>query len=485
MKTNILLVCIVFFASLQIKEAHAQTDKDAARSVVKITTTFKGPDEKGKIVTKAGNGSGWCYNDPRHIVTALHVVAGIPDKDIKVFTDRETKSSGAKVIKVLKEADLALLELDTDLGLKPLDLANVDHNSTIEFYIWGFPHGIFQMAGDDVRFSRSLDPPPTLNSLVNKTDFKFTLETQGYPLPKAQILRVSSTIQPGHSGAPIFTKTGQVIGVADGGLRSGTARLNWAFPASFYVPKLLSSNDTKPSTTSLQANLYASYTIVPENADDRMQNEIMETKARENVIEAGNKEITRTWSAGYQEILTTMDIDDRYEIEEITSAFGIDMNNTRYDVYEDFNTGATITIPAGEYMEYQNGWFVAANSSNTLHSFAMVFDAGDFQNALANAYTTFENVLNMGYVEHPDLWVMDETVEDEYEEDLEWEYASYYITRYSYDGTKMLIYNTEISGSELLVAFMVCDLTQFADPVFFKEFLHYSIALNLADFAGY
>jgi hypothetical protein len=464
---------------------NAQTDKDAARSVVKITTTFQGPDDKGKIVTKMANGTGWCWNSPLTVVTALHVVAGIPDKDIKVYTDRESKESGAKVIKVLKEADLALLQLDTDLGLTALVLDNVDHNSSKEYYVWGFPHGIFHMSGDDIRFSRSLDPPPTLNSLVNNTDFKFTLEQQGYPLPKVKILRVSSTIQPGHSGAPILTSTGKVIGVADGGLRSGTARLNWALPANYYVPKLLTSNDPFPSKASLQANLYASYTIVPDNADWATQNKIMETKARDNVVEAGNKEITKTWSAGYQEILATMDIDDRDEIEEITSAFGINMSNTRYDVYEDFNTGATITIPAGEYMEYQNGWFVTANSTNTLHSFAMVFDAGDFDNALTNAYTTFENVLNMGYVEHPDLWVMDEEIEDEYEEDLEWEYASYYITRYSSDGNKMLIFNAEVDQSELLVAFMICDLTQFEDPVFLKEFLHYSIALNLADFAGY
>jgi len=205
MKVIITVMLLLIGYSGQLNQVLAQkNDMDGAKSVVKITTTFKGPDEEGKIVTKVGNATAWCWNKPNQVVTALHAVAGIPDKDITVYTDMESKSSGAKVIKVLKEADLTLLQLDTDLGLKPLILADVDPNSQNEFSIWGFPHGIFQMAGDNIRFSRSLGPLPTLNNLVNKTDYKFTLEKQQYPLTKSRILRISSTIQPGHSGAPFL-----------------------------------------------------------------------------------------------------------------------------------------------------------------------------------------------------------------------------------------------------------------------------------------
>ncbi|MBE0639634.1 MAG: trypsin-like peptidase domain-containing protein [Bacteroidales bacterium] len=489
MRTKILLSFIFFFATVQFIALFAQSsDRDAARSVVKIKTTFKGPDEKGKIVTKIGNGTGWCYGNPRQVITALHVVAGIPVKDIVVYTDRQQKESGViKVVRVLKEADLALLELDTDLGITPLSLADVDHNSTGEFFIWGYPHGIFHMAGDDVRFSRSLDPPPTLNSLVNNTDFKFILdEQQGYPLSKVRILRVSSTIQPGHSGAPILTKSGQVIGIADGGLRSGTARLNWAIPASFYIPKLLASSDPFPGTASLQANLYASYTVVPDNSGNEMQNKMMEDDVKYNIVGSGDNEITKTWSASYQEILSTMEVEDRNDISEITSAFNLNMNNTRYDVYEDYQTGATITIPAGETMDYSNGWFYTTNENNTLHYYAMIYDAGDFANAKTNAYKIFNHVLSMPFVSSTDSWYMDEDDADFFEEDDEWEYASYYITRYANETNSiMLNFNAEIDQNELLVVFMVSDLSQNENPTFLKQFLHYSIALNLAAFAGY
>jgi len=488
MKIKALIVCIVLFAAFQSKEASAQTDRVSAKSVVKITTKFKGPDEKGQIVTKAGNGTGWCWNTPKQVVTALHVVAGVPVKDIKIYTDKESKSSGVvKIVKVLKEADLALLELDTDLGLTPLTLAEVDQNSSNEFYVWGFPHGIFQMAGDDIRFSRSLDASPTLNSIINKTGAKDEFEVQEYPLPTAKILRVSSTIQPGHSGAPIINSTGKVIGVADGGLRSGTARLNWAFPASLYVPRLLNSNDQFPTTLSLQSNLYSSYTIIQDNSTSEEQNRITEREAVESTIGDDNQSVSKTWTASYDEILETMYEEDKNDMMQIAFENSINMENTWYDIYEDFNTGATITVPAGENLVYDNGWFHVNNESYTLRYSALIFDAGDFENAKAGASDYFGEILNSTVlVENPELWYLDPQYPDEFEFDEEMEYLSYYFTRYTdEDQKRMLLYNAEVEGGALLVVMMVCDLSLMNDDDYKRQFMHYTVALNLAAFAGY
>lgn len=484
MKIRSLTLSILTIASMLFSEITAQTagKQNAANAVVKIETKFKGPDEKGRIVDMLGNGTGWCYKDAIHIVTALHVVAGIPDKDISVFSEVSKKRSSAKVVKVLKEADLALLELTSDIGLKPLTLDVVDPNSTSEFYVWGYPHGIPSMAGDYIRFSLSHGNQPILNNLLQNEKLKEDLENQKYPQLNAKILRVSSTIQPGHSGAPIINNSGKVIGIADGGLRAGTARLNWAFPANLYVPQLLNSNERPfPEERSIQSNLYSSNIILTENISEEEQYELIETEVMNNTSGIDNQSVTLTWTANYNEIIETMFEEDLNDILAVTSENGIDMTDTWYDIYEDYNTGATITIPAGESMTYENGWFVTSNQNNTLNSFSMVFDAGDFENAVKNAYTQFEDILSMDYVASPDLWEINADVPDSFEEDENYEYASYYITRYSKDGTKMLIFNAEISGPEMLVAFMVCDLSQFD----LKEFLHYSIALNLADFAQY
>jgi len=488
MKIKTILLFFLTITTLYSSGIFAQgSDRISAKSVVKITTKFRGPDERGQIVTKAGNGTGWCWNNSKQVVTALHVVAGIPVKDIKVYTDKESKSSGVvKVVKVLKEADLALLELDTDLGLTPLTLAEVDQNSSNEFYVWGFPHGIFQMAGDDIRFSRSLDASPTLNSIINKTGAKDEFEVQEYPFPSAKILRVSSTIQPGHSGAPIIDKSGKVIGVADGGLRSGTARLNWAFPANLYVPRLLNSNDPHPTSTSLQSNLYSSYTVIPDNVSQEEQNQIVEKEASENIVGNYNQSISKTWTASYDEIIETMYEEDKNEIKAISAQIGINMEDTWYEIYEDFNTGATITIPYGENMVYDNGWFYVNNQANTLNYSAMIFDAGNFENATRGVYQAFGEILNSKrWVESPDLWVMDPTFTDEEDVDYDYEFASFYFTRYSYDDQYMLLYNAEVDEGKLLVVMMVCDLNKLQDDEYKKQFLHYTVALNLAAFAGY
>lgn len=491
MKIQSLTVCIFLIASMQISEIFAQAGgkQNAATSVVKIETKFKGTDEKGRMVDMIGNGTGWCYGDALHLVTALHVVAGIPDKDISVFSEVSKKRSQAKVIKVLKEADLALLELVTDIGLKPLTLDVVDPNSTSEFYVWGYPHGIPTMAGDYIRFSLSHGNQPILNNLLQNEKLKEDLEKQKYPQLNAKILRVSSTIQPGHSGAPIINNTGKVIGIADGGLRSGTARLNWAFPASLYVPQLFNSNERPfPAERSIQSNLYSSNIIVTENISKEEQYKMIESEVLNNTTGDENQSVTLTWTADYNEIIETMFDDDINDILEITSENGINMNDTRYDIYEDFNTGATITIPAGENLVYDKGWFYVNNKTNDLNYSALIFNTNEFENAKTGVYEIFQQVLNSKvFVENADAWVGSVDDPDEIFEDNEGQYASYFLIRYYSDENKdlMLIYNAEIDFGSLLVVTMVCDLTKMEDFDYQKQFFHYLVALNLADFTGY
>jgi hypothetical protein len=490
MKSTSLTLCIFVIATLQLSEIFAQSagKQNAANSVVKIETKFKGPDDKGRIVDMAGNGTGWCYSDALHVITALHVVAGIPDKDISVFNEISKKRSQAKVIKVLKEADLALLELASDIGLKPMTLDIVDPQSTSEFYVWGYPHGIPTMAGDYIRFSLSHGNQPILNNLLQNEKLKEVLEKQKYPQLHAKILRLSSTIQPGHSGAPILNNTGKVIGIADGGLRSGTARLNWAFPASLYVPQLFNSNERPfPAEISIQANLYSSNIIVPDNISEEEQYKMIETEASKNTAGDDKHSVTKTWTANYNEIVATMFDKDLEDIKSITRENKINMNDTWYDVYEDFNSGATVTIPAGENLVYDNGWFHVNNNTNDLHYSALIFDAGDYENAKTGAFEIFQQVLNStAFVENSDSWYIDENESDEVLENDEEQYASYFLTRYSDEGKEiMLLFNAEIDFGTLLVVMMVFDVAKMDDPRYQKQLLQYLVALNLADFAGY
>ena len=477
MKSKYLLFLIIFSLTIYGHQMFGQTDREGAKSVVKITTSFI-TTENGKTVKKIGNASGWCWKDSRHIVTDLHVVAGISDKDIKVYTDQEGKSCGATVVKVLKEADLALLQLDADLGLVPLDLQDADPNSSKEYTIWGFPHGIFAMSGDDIRFSRSLASTPTLNSIINGNDLKFTLEKQGYPWPKAQILRISSTIQPGHSGAPIFTSNGKVVGVADGGLREGTARLNWAMPAYDYVPRLLTSTDPKPTTRSMQVNLYSSTTTVAVEATEEEQIKELEQEAKENTINNGNQSISKTWTASFGEIIETMTEEDKKDVMDVVQTYNINMNDAWFDVYEDYETGATITVPAGENFTVQDGWFYVSNADATLESLSLPYNEQSYESAKNEITVVLEEFQKSGtWIEVPDS-------PDELEANDDLEFASFDAMRISNDGkNQILSYHAEVNGSDLLVVMVLMDGTKMADPDYIKQVVHFGVAAELATFA--
>jgi S1-C subfamily serine protease len=477
---------LLFLALMIAGSTLAQSDRDGARSVVKVKTSFK-TTENGKPVIKIGNASGWCYLDARHIVTDLHVVAGMDNKDIRVSTDKGVKSCGAKVVNVLKEADLALLELDEDLGLTPLQIAEVDPNSKKEYSIWGFPQGIFAMAGDDIRFSRSLSASATLNDLIGGLgddvtggkNLKRLLEEQQYPSTKAQILRVSSTIQPGHSGAPIFSSDGNVVGIADGGLREGTARLNWAMPANVYVPRLLTSKDPMPQSRSLQVSLYSSTTTVDAEATEQEQDTKMEDDAKANTVVNGNQSISKTWTASYDEILETMTDKDKADVMQVVNAYKINMSDTWFDVYEDYQTGATISVPTGENFIVKDGFFYVVNSDETLAYMAMPYNGEDYASAKNGINIIWKELMGSGtWTESPDS--PDELKENDAQESVTFE-----ATRTSGDGKNtILYYNAVVEGSNLLVVAMLMDGTKMQNPDYIKQVVTYSVACNLATFAG-
>jgi S1-C subfamily serine protease len=469
------ILSILFFSFIYLlNETMAQsTDRESAgSSVVKIKTTYPAATKGKHGVATA---TGWCWKDPTLVITALHAVTGAS----KIMVSKtESVKCEAKIEKVLKEADLVLLRLTRDLGLVPLRLQTADPNSTLEYFVWGFPEGAYSMAGDDIRFSRSLEATPTLNSILTGNKLKNELETQGYPLPGARILRISSTIQPGHSGAPIMARDGTVIGVADGGLRGGTARINWAMPASYYVPRLSTSNDLVPKTPSVQVELYSSLTEVDDDATEEEENSEYVREEVQNTIVNGEMSISKTWTASYDEITGTLSEKDIIDLATLTTAFGIDMSDTEYDIYEDYTTGATITAPAGEYFTVQNGWFYSGNADASLLYDALPFMAGTYGEAKNNAYLVYQQNFPA------DEWVSDPATPDVVDEDDEIEMASYEITRTAADGSgRMLYYCVEVDGPDLLVTFMLYNQLMLLDPDYLKKFLHYAVAMEMATFA--
>ena len=478
MKVFIILLVFSFAYAAGHKMAIAQNSdlKSAKTSVVKIQARYH-VIRNGKTVKELGTATGWCWKEPSLIVTALHAVTG--SSDITVFKEG-AGSSKATVFKVLKEADLALLRLSTDLGLVPLSLQEANPNSSAEYYVWGFPHSVFSMQGDDIRFSRSLESTPTLNSILTGNKLKSELTEQGYPLPSARIYRISSTIQPGHSGAPIMAKEGSVIGVADGGLREGTARINWAMPASYYVPRLYTSNDILPKEPSVQASLYNNRIVLDMEASEQEEVQELNKEAIDNTVVSGTTSISKTWTASYDEILSSMSDADINDLITITSSFQINMSDTRYDIYEDYATGATIAVPYDKYFTIQNGWFYSSNDNGSIIYNALPFASGTYENAKSNAYYVFQQ----NFPENK--WVYNPESPDKIEVEDNYEWASYEITRVSNDGSgQVLVYRAEVAGPDLLVTFMIYNEDGFENTTYLKHFLYYALCMQMATFVKY
>ena len=279
-------------------------------------------------------GSGFVWLDPTHVVTALHVVAGT--SRIEVRSESAGKGTLANIEKANLAADLALLKLTDSFGLPPLTVAPAQLSE--EHTIWGYPLEVFKMQGDDIRFSRTLEQASTLLSIFQTEErFKQAVGNQGYPSVKAQILRVSSIITHGFSGAPILNKAGQVVGIGDGGLNQGIARVNWAIPAATYLRGLDSFMDPAPRQIAATASLMSA--------------------TREKPAAIANQPAASTlrwsWSASLSDIIDSLPEKDDNEIDQSDLEDVLDglsdavLSTTIIDVYEDSETGATIAVPRG------------------------------------------------------------------------------------------------------------------------------------------
>jgi S1-C subfamily serine protease len=466
-----LVTLLILFS---FKSMNAQGDAVGAQSVVKIITAHYAT-ENGKQIKKINTGTAWCWNRSTYLVTALHVIAGANEISINHNNQRTVS---ARVVRVLKEADLALLQIDVELGLVPLVLEDANPNSTLEYSIWGFPYGVYSIQGDDIRFSRSLEANPTLNSILTGNDLKSALRDQGYPLPEARILRISSIIQPGHSGAPIFTLGGKVIGIADGGLRGGTAHINWAFPAIYYVPRLLNSLDAVPQTMSMQVNLYSNPVIVDRYASESTVTSTVKFTEVSNILKNGDGSVNKSWTADYATLYSTLDERSKQEWSALEQAYNISFDDTEYNVYDDYVTAATFAIPSGNLLNVKNGWFYAHNESSTLHYYTLPFAAGTYNNAIATITTTMTSIMTM--FQGQQQWYTPANFQDKWVADALSQTATFEAERVNEYYT--IYYKAIVDGPNVLIVEVIYRNQYLSDINYFKNTSQFLLSASMAMF---
>jgi hypothetical protein len=310
----------------------------------------------------SGYGVAWGgpQNSPDLIVTALHLVAG--KKTINVSW--QGKTSTARVEKIYKPSDLALLKLNTPLGIKPLTVYSGEPPWDTNINFWEIPINaltptkkttILDGRTNLANISPQLENSPTggLTNALCPDDGQY------YPGMTTSVINFKEpNIRKAHSGSPL-TYGDKILGMVDGGARLvGGKPCVWAIPAGDFF-KLINQG-TVPSGTMAScdspgnSNSYMYSGIRADNPELSPEEVLQALQADAPINFSTNSgtqlELHLNYSMSFREVYETL-----YESEQtylkglFTTGQSVtleDLLNMTVNFYVEENTGVSVMIPA-------------------------------------------------------------------------------------------------------------------------------------------
>jgi Trypsin-like peptidase domain len=365
------------------------------------------------------------------ILTALHVVAGL--NNIQVYSKARGRMVSASIIAVHRKSDLALLQLNEPLNLPYVEISDETPDARRDYFIAGYDK-IPNVKESKMDLATNFHK---LTAIIEPTSTQYQwLINNGFPLPDAQIIRLDDPIQHGDSGSPILNGQGQLVGIADGGLLKGTQRMNWGISAKAHINELLNSGEDRNVGPSR----------LPFLKSARSENVAFDTGSADlDLYHIFSDYLSNIYETAFKNDQMAMNAYRKDALE----LSGKDFFNLEVDVYEDYKTGATITIPKGLDFEYNSdrGLLTAWTKNGNVEMNILVKEANSFNNAL-DRIDNFQNDLFFGgqwyYRENGNL-VTDESNEELYLKSLN-------CTRYNADGQEVssLIAEITIDGRYVL-----------------------------------
>lgn len=364
---HILCVSFIFAQNSQVLQ---NLKINSASSIVKIyakhdDTTF--------------SGTGFLWPDSSHVVTSLHLVAN--SKDIQCYYEGEDKTLDVKIVRVLKDFDLALLQLPNRMKAPPLRLAKDSPT----------PHSVFYALGYLVNIPKLGDFSGTVSIIQKKLiesipqQFLDSIIFLGYPNPNISVILLQGGLGPGLSGCPLFNESGEVIGIGDGGLDAGATSITFAIPVS-QLEVLWNSKENITQKFAKSEALFQSEALqdirtpIARNFVYTKTKSLLEVKSYgddlaglTNLLQIQN---TVLWNFGFDPILSS---------------------KTKFDIYQDYNNGALLFVPSGSVLTEKNDVIVATLPTSNAY---LEFSLNTFENssgAYAYAITIEKRLLGLNF----------------------------------------------------------------------------------------
>ena len=195
----LILVTIGLMTILKYKNKNSKNISDVEESVIKIHCL----DANG---TEVATGSGFVIYDSNTLVTNYHVLA--LGHSLYIETSTGAKYDISILHSYSEEDDLAILRVDGDTGLNPIEFETEKINKGDKVYTIGSPIGIKNTISDGLISELSYD----LDGRIDE-------------------IQISAPISPGSSGGVLLDSNYKAIGVTSSGYSSESIQnINFAIP---------------------------------------------------------------------------------------------------------------------------------------------------------------------------------------------------------------------------------------------------------------
>jgi hypothetical protein len=285
-------------------------------------------------------GSGFAWEQPGRVVTALHVVAGCRELRVSYqgFAERP-----ARLERAMRDADLALLRVENPPNVAALRLAERVPvvNETVQVY--GYPIGVATRDTAALRVTAANNEARRLEDALNDAARR-ELRSVGMPSLAAEVLRVSGHLLPGHSGAPVLDYEGRVVGVGSGGLQSGAAGIGWAMRSQHVTNLPRAGSDPGPVAAQVAQSAFA-FRVAPVPAE-----QLAGVPCGELVLVKGRTMRLETLREG---------VDDGEAIDALLAELAFEepvLRAMRFDVWTEARSGIGIVLPQGGQFVAEDGF---------------------------------------------------------------------------------------------------------------------------------